>query len=337
MQMLLIWYAGILVLVSCTRADVEKSGAIVSCASVRDMNATRSAYTGTNLSVNPLKALVLASLADADYTALYCRGAMTFNGNATPAAYNKPVADGDYEYPDATTPVYLSGLYPSAGWTGAEGAWTFTLTGKEDVMFAPQVNTRLTDVWNDRYATLEFARQLTLMRLWLYCDEEVADRIRVKAILLDKANGSGLQTAVTVTLNGAQAVAFAAPGSPGPLACYAAGTDDAYAFAAGTEYLVTTTASEQAYVLAPPVTAADAADAREYAFVVSYLDGTTEKTRQVDIDLKQNDAASFNGTTAAYAFDIIFRFTGGGRIVPHVSLVNWLPGGEYEIVIADNS
>jgi hypothetical protein len=317
--------------VNCVKVDVIVPGEIVLRASVKSMNdVTRTVYNNTNFSAHPLDALVPASLTDGDYARLYCSGIMTFDGNAMGAAYNKPV-EGNCRYPNNIVPIYLSGLYPSAGWTGAEGVWTFTLTGKEDVMFAPQVSTILTDVWNNRCAVLEFAHQLTLMRLWVYADREVAARIRLKTIRLVKAGGSHLPTAVTVSLNGTQTVSFAVPERPALLDCYIPGTDKPYVLAEGSEYPVTTTVSEQAYILAPPVLAGDAGE-KEYAFVISYLDGTNqEKTQQVDIDLKHDGIASFNGTTAAHAFSITFRFAAGGQIVPRANLTNWLPGGEYEV------
>jgi hypothetical protein len=318
---------------SCTEVDVRVPGEIMARASVRGMNdPARSAYNGTDFSAKPLDALVPASLTGGDYTALYCYGVMTFDGNAAGATYNKPVEDGQYQYRffNGTLPVYLSGLYPSAGWTGAGGEWTFTLTGKEDVMFAPQVSTKLTDVWNNRYATLEFTHQLTLMRLWVYGDKEVAGLMRIRTIRLVKASEADLPAVVTARLNGTQAVSFSAPQAPGPLACYLPGTDEAYAFDEGSEYPVTTIVSEQAYVLAPPVTAGD--DTKEYAFVISYLDeANSENTRQVDIDLKHDGVAAFNGTTAAHAFNITFRFAGNGQILVNANLTNWLPGGEYEV------
>jgi hypothetical protein len=325
-------------LFNCTKADVEVPGEIVLRASVRSMNdVTRTVYNSTNFSAHPLEALVPASLTTGDYTRLYCSGSMTFDGNAMGAAYNKPVWGGNYKYPSETMPVYLSGLYPSVGWTGAEGTWTFALTGKEDVMFAPQVSTTLTDAWNNRFATLEFVHQLTMMRLWVYADREVAGLIRLKAIRLVKAGGADLPTTVTARLNGTQIVSFAVPETPGPLPCYVPGTNEVYALAEGSEYPVTITVSEQAYILAPPVMAADIAETKEtetkeYAFVISYLDGTNrEITQQVDIDLKHDGIATFSGTTAAHAFNITFRFTGSGHIVPRANLTNWLPGGEYDI------
>jgi hypothetical protein len=317
---------------SCTKIDLMMRGEIVLRASVRSMNnVTRTAYSSTDFSAHPLDVLVPASLTNGDYTHLYCPGTMTFGGNAIGATYNKPV-EGNYWYPDKTMPVYLSGLYPSAGWTGAEGTWTFTLTGKEDVMFAPQVSTTLEDVWDNKYAVLEFAHQLTLMRLWVYGDRDVAGLIRLKTIRLIKACGAELPTTVTARLNGTQTVGFAVPEQPAPLPCYIAGTDEPYALAEGSEYPLTVTVSEQAYILAPPVTAANDAEAKEYTFVIGYLDGANrEITQQVDIDLRHNDATSFNGTTAAHAFNITFRFIAGGQIQPKANLTNWLPGGEYEI------
>ena len=321
---------------SCTRADVERPGEIVACASVRGMNSVRSVYEGT-LSANPLEALVVASLSGGDYGEPYCSGVMSFSGGDGAVGYAKPVGLGDYRYP-GLAPVYLSGLYPAEGWSGSGGERTFVLTGKDDVMFAPQVETNILEVWNGRYATLEFAHRLTLMKVWLYGDAEMVGRIRVRAIRLVRAMGSALQTRLTVTLNGSQqAVTFGEAASPQPspeerekeLPCYAIGTDEEYA---GRDYVVTAALSGQAYVLAPPVTAGVAGSGvAEYAFEIDYLDGATERTQQVDVDLKRDGSAVFDGSTEGHAFSITFRFTAGGRIAVYSTLTGWLPGGEYEI------
>ena len=324
-----------LFLFSCTRADVERPGEIVACASVRGMNSVRSVYEGT-LSANPLEALVVASLSGGDYGEPYCSGVMSFSGGDGAVGYAKPVGLGDYRYP-GLAPVYLSGLYPAEGWSGSGGERTFVLTGKDDVMFAPQVETSMLEVWNNRYATLEFAHRLTLIKVWLYGDVEMVGRIRVRAIRLVRAMDAALQTRLTVTLGGEQAVTFSEAASPQPspeerekeLPCYAIGTDEEYA---GRDYAVTTALSGQAYVLAPPVTAGVAGSGvAEYAFEIDYLDGATERTQQVDVDLKRDGSAVFDGSTEGHAFSITFRFTAGGQVRAYSVLMGWIPGGEYEI------
>jgi hypothetical protein len=334
-----------LLLFSCTRADVEFPGEIVACASVRGMNSVRSVYEGT-LSANPLEALVVASLSGGDYGEPYCSGVMSFSGGVAAVGYVKPVGLGDYRYP-GVAPVYLSGLYPAEGWTGNGGERTFVLTGKDDVMFAPQVETSMLEVWNGRYATLEFSHRLTLMKVWLYGDAEMVGRIRVRAIRLVRAMDAALQTELTVTLDGEQEAPAASPqpspeerekeASPQPspeerekeLPCYVIGTDEEYA---GRDYAVTAALSGQAYVLAPPVTAGVAGSGvAEYAFEIDYLDGAAERTRQVDVDLMRDGSASFDGSTEGHAFSITFRFTSDGRIAAYSVLMGWIPGGEYEI------
>jgi hypothetical protein len=188
------------------------------------------------------------------------------------------------------------------------------------------------------------------MKVWLYGDAEMVGRIRVRAIRLVRAMDAALQTELTVTLDGEQEAPAASPqpspkerekeASPQPspkerekeLPCYVIGKDEEYAFAAGQEYAVTTALSGQAYVLAPPVTAG-VAETKEYAFEVDYLDGATERTQQVDVDLKRDGSAVFDDSTEGHAFNIIFRFTGDGRvrIVAYSGLMGWIPGGEYEI------
>lgn len=328
-------------LASCSKSEIEtpkgvEAGEITLRSSVIDVNTTRTAYEGDYLSVNPLTALVLAST-NANYSSLRCHGTMTFDGSTTGTAYNKPVIAGNYKYPDEDTDVYLTGLYPTVGWTGVTGTTVstgmlnFNLTGSEDVMFAPRVSTTLKEVNANTYATLSFTHKLTLMKLSLYCDDKAKDKIKIKDIKLTKANNADLKTEVSFTLSATpQEITFAAPASPVALSCYATGTDNPYTFASGSEYLVTETQTEQAYVIAPPVTASNLDGTKEYTFEISYLDGTDEKKQVVEVDLKGTDGTTpFHKTTVAYAFKITFKFV-GGQIVANAKVTDWTLGGEFE-------
>ena len=85
-----------------------------------------------------LKALVLGSADQTDYSALYSNGTMTFNG-ASAVEYDKPLTAGSSSIP--LGPLYLTAFYPHNGWSlpsAATGA-VHTFTGTEDIMAAPQV------------------------------------------------------------------------------------------------------------------------------------------------------------------------------------------------------
>lgn len=88
--------------------------------------------------VNNLKALVVGSADQADYSTLYSNGTMTFNG-ASAIEYDKPLTAGSSSIP--LGPLYLTAFYPDNGWTlpSATTGATRTFTGTEDIMAAPQV------------------------------------------------------------------------------------------------------------------------------------------------------------------------------------------------------
>ena len=330
------------VLAGCSKSEFEGPVApaadeIVLRSSVIDVqSSTRTAYEGTSLSANPLEALVLATQSPFYYYMLYANGTMTFNGNATGTSYNKPMPGGTHTYPDNQS-VHLTGLYPATGWTGitggtttnATGTLTLALTGKEDVMFAPQVTTSYADVSGGTYATLAFEHQLTLLKLSISGDSKTVGNIKIKSIELSKAQKADLPSQVTATLNGPQNVAFSAPTTAASLPCYAKDTDNPYSFADAAAYPVTATAVEQAYVLAPPVTASVANDTKEYTFRVVYLDGATTKTSDVEVDLKVNNTTLFAGDTKGNAFNITLKFV-GGQIVANATVTPWVNGGTFE-------
>lgn len=335
------------VLASCSESEVTPVGIttdeITLRSSVIDVNSSlsRAAYEGTDLTANPLEAMVLATLVNGNYSTLHCYGTMNFNGSTTGTSYNKPVLGGDYKYPNNTTNVYLVGLHPATGWSTfsgtaeepaiADGKLSYTLTGKEDVMLTPQASTKLNDVNapTPQYANLAFAHQLTLMKISLSGDAESATNIKVRRIELSKANKADLKTEATVALSATPAITFEAPSSAVVLPCYVKGTNDVYSFTAGNEYNITTAATEQAYVIAPPVMASNGSDTKEYTFKISYLDGDVEKSKDVDVDLRVDNNTLFDGSTVANAFNITLKFV-GGQIVSNATVTDWNMGGTFE-------
>lgn len=295
---------------------------------VRDMlSSTRGAYEGTDLSANPLTAMVLASLTTKNYTTLHCNGTMTFNGTGA-VSYNKPVTSGSYLFPGSTTRVYLTGLYPGTGWDvgTVPGTPSFTITGKDDVMLAAEQETMLAMVGSGTYATLPFTHQLTLLRLSFYGDAQALGKVKVTDALLLKVNGAAIPVTAQAGISSAtQAITFT--GSDPSLPCYLTGTDNAYA---GQAYDVTDTPVEQAYVLAPPVSNA-AAGNNEYTFRISYLDqNDATKVLDVNVDLKvTTGGASFTGSTVGTAFNITFKFV-GGQIEAQATVTDWTIGGTFE-------
>lgn len=296
--------------------------------SVRDvLFSTRGAYEGTDLTTNPLTALVLASQTTKNYATLHCNGTMTFDGSGA-VSYNKPITSGSYVFPGQTTNIYLTGLHPASGWdvTTTPGTPVFTLTGKDDVMLAPEQSTVLALVNAGTYATLPFTHQLTLMKLSFYGDAQAVGKVKVTDVELIKVNEAIIPATTQATISAAtQEITFT--GSLASLPCYISGADDTYT---GQSYTLTATASEQAYVLAPPVANA-AAGNNEYTFKVSYLDANNSpKAMDVNVDLKvATGGAAFTGSTVGTAFNITFKFV-GGQIEALASITDWTLGGSFE-------
>lgn len=321
-----------LIWAGCSKTEVEtpapESNEIRLQSSVRDiLPSTRRAYEGTDLSANPLTALVLTSLVAKNYTSPYCEGTMTFNSSGA-VSYNKPIINGAYSFPGTSTMTYLTGLHPGTGWdtSTTPGTPVFNLTGKDDVMFAPEQSTSLQQVNSGTYATLPFTHQLTLMKLSFYGDVQSAGNVKVNAAELIKVNNAPIPATVEAAISSnTQALNFS--GSTNTLACYAKDTDNPYS---GVSYTLTGAAVEQAYILAPPV--ANAAGGNdEYTFRISYLDASNNpKAMDVNVDLKTTTGGpAFTGSTKGTAFNITFKFV-GGQIEAQATVTDWVQGGSFE-------
>jgi hypothetical protein len=335
----------------CSKNEIERpviddANEIKVSSSLVDVSAsTRATYDALIPSdAAPLTALVLATTTTNNYSSLHAAGEMTFVGNNTTnpggTAYNKsPQVKGSHFFPAGTADFYLSGLYPATGWSTiddsnpdtpaiTDGKLTFTLSGKEDVLYAMQQTTSKANIVGGNYAVLEFKHQLTLLKLSIYGDEDAttSNRTKIKSITLTKANGNNdVLTQVTADLN-AGTVTPLATGTSGTLPFYKITadktTDDEYTFTTGNEYVVTQTSADQAYVLAPPVTASDAAGTYEYTLQIAYLDNSVVRPATVGIDLK-NESNPFTGFTAGRKFNITLEFK-GGQIRANATVGDWI-------------
>lgn len=302
--------------------------------SVIGVNVTRAAYEGTTPTTTaPLTARVLTSATPLNYNTLHCDGTMTFTSN-TNVSYNKPVPTGSTYTFSGGTNYYLSALYPDAGWTITSGKASRTLTGKEDVMFAPQDITNKTAVTGGTYPTMAFAHKLTYLRLLFSGDSDATTAVtKVTNIQLAQVNGTDIPTTVVVDLSTTgQPVTFT--GTATSLFCYDGTTDATFAVENASGYTVPlTTPVEKAYILAPPAKVSAAAS-YEYTFKIDYTVGTSpvvNKSLSVNVDLTK----ALGGTTSlpaegvsveGYAFDININFL-GGQIVAIATIADWKDGG----------
>jgi len=353
-------------LASCSKSEIDNpttdvtvTDEIALSSKVVQINpVTRIAYDRTDLEENPLTALVLTADASGNYVDDFrCEGSMTFNGGNV--VYNKPVYRGTYALPSGSiaTLVYLTGLYPAtirnssedvACWntTTDPGTARMVLTGKEDVMFAGEQSTSKENIAAGNYAELEFEHQLTLMKFFFYGNTDATNaETEVTGLQLIAVQGSAVSDTVKVNLSD-QSVSFATADleegqAPVTLACYDRGSDNV-AFS-NTVYVIgsSPTSNEQAYILAPPVTASatNSSDALtyEYTFKVYYQvsegDETVSKNLEVKIDLTGMDAqTAYTEATAGKAFNIRLQFV-GGQIQATASVTDWEHVGNVDMEI----
>lgn len=276
-----------------------------------------------------LTAWVPASVTQGDYNTLYANGTMTFNEVSDPVVYDTTGFSGNNSFPeDAETPVYLRGFYPAMGWTKLVGSnqTTISLTGKDDVMVAPQVSTTKKKVREGTFATLEFEHQLTLLEIVIQTegDKAVAKWKEVSGITVKKPAGQ-IETLLTVNLS-TGAATFGNLQSSLPTFALSVNedvtsyTNDNYA---GTS-LVAGKSEKVAYVLAPPVSATSTN--KEYAFSVTTLKDGVSTVSTVSVDLNAVDDSPFTGSTAGYSFVVTFYFL-SGELSAVATVKEWEKGG----------
>jgi hypothetical protein len=337
----------------CTKSELatpqggDESGEIGVRSSVAGMVASTRQPYGTeattpgneNLVANPLQALVVTSLEPHDYkmgvatdpvsegtTKLYGYGKMTFKGEDN-AKYEKPMDYGEFKFhnygePGATGEEklhYMTGLYPYyAPWVydALNGEFTLTLTGKEDVMLAPEVSTTYKAVKNagkgsGTYAELSFAHQLTLLKLAFIKEDKDDFPITLKAIRVL----SQKQTARAKISQASPEIVF--EGNVISYPCYRWDTDNTVATVGDYDVpRADTNPDPYAYVLVPPVTASNIDGTDEYVFEYDYEDeyGDTKTDQEVGVNLGEvyRDATGVvDGSTKGKAYLITFKFTDG--------------------------
>lgn len=342
------------VLVSCSKSEIEPavigSDEITLGSSILNTNvSSRAPYEATTITAaDSLVARVLANVAGTFTGTHYCNGTMTFK-SAAAATYNKPVTSGNYDFSGVgvSTPLYLCGLYPAAGWdvTTEAGKASLIFTGKEDVMFAPQVTTTATLVGGGTYGNLAFGHNLTLMKVAFKGDADARTaKTRVVGMKLTKVNGSTITNKVLLDLASTTTTPIAPvySGAATTFNCYKLGSDS-IAFvgtptgSAAHTVLENTTGTQQAYVIAPPVTASATAGTYEYTFTVDYeveVGGSfTSRTAVIDVDLMNTTGSTaFAASTVGNAFNLTFNFI-GRQITATATVTAWTLGGKVDMDI----
>ncbi len=233
--------------------------------------------------------------------------------------------------------VYFVGLHPfSDSWTATNDNKDaqFTFTGKEDVMFAPQISGTYGTAF-EQSPQFHFYHLLTWLRIsmvaYLGEDEENSTTLTENDKKLKReevSNAWGNITELTlknqkniITIsnlgeatsgNYTSYVTFAPESSDVPCSLYHAGTDDVFPGTNG--YAIPVNKTDAAYVMCAPIVSAKQ-DALGNP-VPEYILHIKTEHREMDIplDLKGNDGAFFAENTMGKVFNILLRFKMGDVI-----------------------
>ena len=278
-------------------------------------------FTDDISSGNPLKALVVVSETQNDYTTFYSKGTMTFvnDGGSVAQPFDADGLTGKRTYPAGSDDktLYVRGFYPST-WSPAANNATFTVDGKTDVMATTEYTTTKGQAKENTYPALAFNHLLTQLIIKVQADDAGTVGTEVNKIeLVGVDNTDNVPTTCTYTY-ATNTVEFS--GTAGPLAAYKTGTDDA--FTSQTEKL-TTEGAVVAYVLCPAIT--NPSSNTDYKLKVSYAG--TETTVPIDLKQKGSSETAFTGSTAGYAFNVTLNFI-ATEIKATATVTDWLEGGE---------
>lgn len=333
----------------------EMSRRIYLSAGIGNSESTRAPYYPTNSNgavlnaptlEHPLDVTVWASTTSGVYPNSELNGSTGTVAIHTDAHFQSgdPQLLGEAIYPKAqgqngnAKTVYFVGLHPfSDSWrtaTNDNKDAQFTFTGKEDVMFAPQISGTY-GIAFDQSPQFHFYHLLTWLRIsivaYLGEDEENSTTLTEdeKKLKREKvSNAWGKITELTLknqkkiitinnlgeakTNNYTSHVTFAPKSSDVTSSLYHAGTDDVFPGTNG--YAIPVNKTDAAYVMCTPVQGV-VRDAEEN-LVPEYTLHIVTEHREMDIplDLKGNDGAFFAENTMGKVFNILLRFKMGDVI-----------------------
>lgn len=165
---------------------------------------TRAALTGT--SMNGETARVIASITTGNYGTAYADGTMTFAAEAV--NFNAAGFTGNKTLPGSGD-LFIMSLYPDTGWGTPTTSSSFTFTGIEDVMAAPQ-NTLTSG--GTTQAAFAFVHLLTKVDVNLKADDAAAIDVWGKVTdikVTEVLSATTFKNAVNVTLAGTDAATLA--------------------------------------------------------------------------------------------------------------------------------
>lgn len=306
---------------ACSRGlETPREAQAIAVASSIDETATKAAYALTTPnSDNPLAAAVWVSTtahtfpgtqvgADNELATI-----IDYHNTATFTSSSRQLLNAQLYYPSTDVPVYLVGMYPSAGWTTSDGtSGLFSFDGSKDVMFAPEVSNHINTSAN--YPILRFRHLLTWLKINIAAEnQETAD-------VWGKLKSISLKSMDQVSIlfeTGAATFTESETAHVMPLRLV---SDDS---ALTARSLVLPLSSEyMAYVLCAPVIATDSAE--EYVLTINTVNRVNV---QVPLNLKAADGSDFSGSTAGHQFTISLKFVQGDNILTSAVVSEWQNGG----------
>ena len=244
-------------------------------------------------------------------------------------------------YPPQNT-VHFVGMHPRE-WKTTDGtSATYIFDGKDDVMFAPQIEGKYAEnAAQEKWPTLTFKHLLTWLRIEMVAESEAVRDAWGK--VTDITIKSKCQVAVDLNKTYVEKKHDAADatvhfsGEETDLKFYQTGTDEPFPGNNGytlkaPQYVGNDESyiEEVAYVLCTPRYATGQAvvegvevPTTEYTITI-----TTEKRQAVvSVDLKGGENTPFEGTTMGYQFTLLLRFKMGDNISVSAIVTDWMNGG----------
>lgn len=335
MKKALLSMMAIAVLASC--AKEENNPAPVDNNEITVVSNTVSAMTKAPIKTGGFNGIakVLASETTGNYSTLYTgrteqntyinfagatieKGFVESNGTTLAPAY----------YKDATSTVYLFGLYPSS-WTLSESNYTCTFDGKTDVMFAPEIGvTKSTEVTG---RTMTFNHLLTKLDVKAKLSEGTADSWgTITSMTLESAENKVAIANTSLPTNADTRTGFLYSGNAN-ISFYVWETEGNYTETAISNAAMpeNDTETNVAYTLCAPVNADGNTNPEYTLHIVTSKGGTHD----VKINLLHSDNSSnFSGSTSGYQFTIVLDFQ-SSEITATATVADWKTGGETEATV----
>lgn len=245
-----------------------------------------------------------------------------------------------YPKKDGNTPVYFVGLHPQTWTVASDGtSASYTFSGKEDVMFAPQIYGKYAANLNAAtWPTFTFKHLLTWIRIQMVAENEDISAAwgKITGLTIKSQKGITVQlknfaenydVTDAAQFNADTDVNFT--GDAVPLSFFKTDTDNVFPGTDGYQLNgpygdedIYDEVEEVAYSLCAPVKAT-AENKSEYTLTVT----TAKRTIDVEVDLLTADNTPFVGSTINHQFTILLRFKLGNNISVTAQATDWVNGG----------